>query len=209
MKKHSSRLFVFVLPLFMAVVACTCGLPTSLKDIPIPSLQTRIAPTVAATTDYKFNTGLTIASEKTLDDLIANKTDIPIVEQLAKEKYTESELSQAGKTYTFTVALDKEQPLALLNGWCTTSAKILEDNFKNIKIEFTANGASIDPNYILVTEREDPTNKLFCRSFFIILYNWPKGKTELQVAVTFAQKINDGMSDYPKGTHYYKYTITR
>jgi hypothetical protein len=60
---------------------------------------------------------------------------------------------------------------------------------------------------ILVSEREDGGG-LFCRSFFVVIYGWPKGKTELQVAVTFDTKINDGMGDYAKGTHYYKYIVT-
>jgi hypothetical protein len=130
------------------------------------------------------------------------------LEQLAKENYNTDELSQAGKTYTFTVNINKEQNLVMLNGWCATTQAILRDNFKHITMEFSINGTPIDDNLILVSEREDNSGQLFCRSFFVVLYGWPKGKTELQVAVTFDTKINDGMGDYSKGTHYYKYIVT-
>ncbi len=84
----------------------------------------------------------------------------------------------------------------------------MDDNFQHITLDFKIIGTSIDPKYVSVIEHEDLQSNLFCRSFFVLLSGWPKGKTELTVAVTFDTKINDGIADYPKGTHYYKYVVT-
>ncbi len=194
-------------PFFLFVILA-CSLPTSLPSIQIPSLQTRAAASATASGDSKIGSGPVVASPQTAQDILEKNPDIQILEQLAKENYNTDELSQAGKTYTFTVTINKEQNLVMLNGWCATTQAILRDNFKHITMEFSINGTPIDDNLILVSEREDSSGQLFCRSFFVVLYGWPKGKTELQVAVTFDTKINDGMGDYAKGTHYYKYIVT-
>ena len=198
--------FVPFIPFFLFVILA-CSLPTSLPKIEIPSLQTRAAASATASGDSKVGSGPVVASAQTAQDIIEKNPDIKILEQLAKESYNTDELSQAGKTYTFTVTINKEQNLVMLNGWCATTQAILRDNFKHITMEFSVNGTPIDDKLILVSERED-SGGLFCRSFFVVVYGWPKGKTELQVAVTFDSTINDGIGDYPKGTHYYKYVVT-
>jgi len=204
---HSRFPLVPLIPFFLFVVLA-CSLPTSLPSIQIPSLQTRAAASATASGDSKIGKGPVIASPQTAQDILEKNPDIQILEQLAKESYNTDELSQAGKTYPFTITINKEQNLVMLNGWCATTQAILRDNFKHITMEFSINGTPIDDNLILVSEREDSSGQLFCRSFFVVLYGWPKGKTELQVAVTFDMKINDGMGDYSKGTHYYKYIVT-
>lgn len=205
--KKNSRLIVIVLPLLFAILACTCGLPTSLPDIQIPSLQTRAA-SAGTSSEYRPGKGPNVASVDNTKSFLDKNPDTSLLEELAQEQYTSEELSQPDKTYAFNIQLTGEQPLVMLNGWCATSQKILDDNFKHISLDFKINGTSIDPKYISAIEHEDATSNLFCRSFFVLLSGWPKGKTELTIAVTFDAKINDGMGDYPKGTHYYKYIVT-
>jgi hypothetical protein len=197
--------FVPLFPFFLFVILA-CSLP-SLPSIQIPSLQTRAASSATASGDSKIGKGPIVASAQTAQDIIEKDSDIQLLEELAKESYNTDDLSQAGKTYTFTITINKEQNLVMLNGWCATTQAILRDNFKHIQMEFSVNGTPIDDKMILVSEREDGGG-LYCRSYFVVLYGWPKGKTELQVAVTFDAKINDGMGDYAKGTHYYKYIVT-
>ena len=205
MNRRPSFSLIPLLPFFLFVILA-CSLP-SLPSIQIPSLQTRAAVNATASGDSKIGSGPIVASPQTAQDILEKNPNIQILEQLAKEKYNTDDLSQAGKTYTFTISINKEQNLVMLNGWCATTQEILRDNFKHITMEFSINGTPIDDKLILVSERED-SGGLFCRSFFVVIYGWPKGKTELQVAVTFDTKINDGMGDYPKGTHYYKYIVT-
>lgn len=202
---RSRSLLVPLFP-FCLFAVFACSLP-SLPSIQIPSLQTRAAASATTSGDSKIGSGPIVASPQTAQDILDKNPDIQILEQLAKESYNTDELSQAGKTYTFTLTINKEQNLVMLNGWCATTQEILRDNFKHITMEFSINGTPIDDKLILVSERED-SGGLFCRSFFVVMYGWPKGKTELQVAVTFDTKINDGVGDYPKGTHYYKYIVT-
>ncbi len=129
------------------------------------------------------------------------------LEDLATEKYDSSELSQAGKTYTYTVSLDKDQRLFLINGWCASTQAILSDNYQHIALEFSVNGTPVDLKQFAVFD--GPNGDQFCRFYYAMVFHWPKGTTTIEVKVTFDDKINDGTADYPKGTHVYKYVVTR
>ena len=129
------------------------------------------------------------------------------LDELAAEKYDSSELSQAGKTYTYTVSLDKDQRLFLINGWCATTQAVLSDNYTHIVLDFSVNGAPVDLQQFAVFD--GPSGDQFCRYYYALVYRWPKGTTTIEVKVTFDDKISDGTADYPKGTHVYKYVVTR
>ena len=129
------------------------------------------------------------------------------LDELAAEKYDSSELSQAGKTYTYTVSLDKDQRLFLINGWCATTQAILSDNYTHIALDFSVNGAPVDLKQFAVFE--GPNGDQFCKFYYALVFHWPRGTTTIEVKVTFDDKINDGTADYPKGTHVYKYVVTR
>ncbi len=125
------------------------------------------------------------------------------LEDLAKEKY--SDTSQAGKTYTFTISLDKSQPLLWLNGWCASTAAVLEDNFKHIALKFTLDGKDVPTEKFASFDFDSNGDR--CRYYIAGLDQWPGGEHHLSVDVTFNQVINDGTADYPKGTHTYAYTV--
>jgi hypothetical protein len=129
------------------------------------------------------------------------------LEDLATEKYDSTELSQAGKTYTHTVNLDKDQRLFLINGWCATTQAVLSDNYTHIVLDFSVNGAPVDLQQFAVFD--GPSGDQFCRYYYALVFHWPRGTTTIEVKVTFDDKINDGTADYPKGTHVYKYVVTR
>jgi C-terminal processing protease CtpA/Prc len=129
------------------------------------------------------------------------------LEDLATEKYDSTELSQAGKTYTQTVNLDKDQRLFLMNGWCATTQEILRDNYKHITLEYSVNGTAVPLDHFAVFD--GPNGDQFCKFYYALVFHWPRGTTTIEVKVTFDDKINDGTADYPKGTHVYKYVVTR
>jgi C-terminal processing protease CtpA/Prc len=131
-----------------------------------------------------------------------------LLEELAPETYDPAELSQPGQTYTYTINLRRVEPLIWSNGWCATSQTILEENFRSISIAFTANGEAVDENSIVVVDGQ-PSADLFCRTFYVVVTNWPTGETILEIEVTFARRINDGMDDYAAGTHTYRFVVTR
>lgn len=129
------------------------------------------------------------------------------LDELAAEKYDSSELSQAGKTYTYTVSLDKDQRLFLMNGWCATTQEILRDNYKHITLEYSVNGTAVPLDHFAVFD--GPNGDQYCKLYYALVFHWPRGTTTIEVKVTFDDKINDGAADYPKGTHVYKYVVTR
>jgi hypothetical protein len=131
---------------------------------------------------------------------------IKTLEDVAKEKYKDTELSQAGKTYTYTIGATSAQSLMWITGWCATTQAILDDNNKNITYTFSMNGKPLDITQFAVLEGKQGTQ--FCKLYMMSVSNWPKGDTKLETKVTFANKINDGTADYPAGAHSYVYTVT-
>ncbi len=130
------------------------------------------------------------------------------LEALAPETYDADELSQAGQTYTYTVNLRRVEPLIWSNGWCATTQAILQENFRSIRITFTANDKAVDDRLIQVVDSQSGAD-LFCRTYYLVVTNWPRGETILKNEVTFTRRINDGMADYAAGSHTYLYRVTR
>jgi hypothetical protein len=195
------------LPLAAAVLAMlACA---SFPNLTIPSLSTATAraaltATVEAGGDYHTSSGLVIGSLDTTEKAV--DAQAPFLESLAQEQYAAADLSQAGQTYTYTIDIDKEQTLIWQTNWCTTTEEILNQNMEHIRLEFTVNGESVDPGHIgIVQTRSDD---LYCAYFLASLSEWPQGTTVLKIDMTFTDVINDGMADYPKGTHTYQYTVT-
>jgi C-terminal processing protease CtpA/Prc len=129
------------------------------------------------------------------------------LEDLAAERYDSQELSQAGQTYVYTVNLERDQRLFLINGWCATTQEILRDNYTHITLEYSVNGVAVPLDHFAVFD--GPAGDQFCKYYYSLVYRWPKGATTIEVKVTFDAAINDGIADYPEGTHIYQYVVTR
>ena len=197
-------LLVATLTVSFTILACA-----SLPNFTVPSLATATARAAATVTvesggDYQNESSLTIGSLATIDKAL--DTQAPTLDSLSEERYESAELSQAGETYVHTITLDKEQTLIWQTNWCTTSEEILAQNLERTRILFTVNDEPVDPGHIgtLQTRNED----LYCAYFLTAISTWPKGETVLKIDVTFTEAINDGMADYPKGTHTYQYNVT-
>jgi hypothetical protein len=154
--------------------------------------------------DIKIEGGPTLGAVETTE--AALKANTKALEQVAKERYSPQELAQMNRNFTYTVALDKEQRLTWGWGWCATSQAILDDNYKHIKLEFKASQEIIALDKFFAAS--DESNGLFCKSYYVVVFNWPGGETKLQTKVTFDQKINDGTADYAAGTQTFEYTVT-
>ncbi|MBM4422999.1 MAG: hypothetical protein FJ030_06345 [Chloroflexi bacterium] len=202
--KTSRVLLVVILIAALAALACA-----SLPNFTIPSLATATARaaltvTVQAGGPMTFEDGPTVGA---LDELeTALNSDTAFLDSLSKEQYDSAELSQAGETYTHTIDLPEEQPLIWQTNWCTTTEDILNQNLERMGIEFVVNGQTLDPSHIAAFTTRG--GDLYCAYFMALVYDWPSGTTTLEIHVTFEEKINDGMADYPKGTHTYQYNVT-
>lgn len=178
----------------------------SAKITPTPSVGIEVTQSPLVE-DLHLKSGLVIGSPSTTQALLEKGENLQLLEGLAKEQYDPKELSQAGKTYTYTIQLDKEQSFLWGSNWCATTEEILRDNFQHISFEFSVEDTLIAPSQFLGWETT--LDNMPCRLYYTVVQGWPSGTTHLQVKVTFDQLINDGNSDFPAGTHYYRYAVTR
>jgi hypothetical protein len=194
--------------LVLSLAALACNSVSSLQPASLQTLQARTAVTQTAEVlgDLRLESGLVIGSPNTTKEFLQKNQNIQLLEGLAVEQYQPEELSQAGKTYTYTIKLDQEQPFLWGSNWCTTTDKLLRDNFKHISFEFSVEDTPIAPNQFLVWD--NPLDDMQCRLYYTVLRGWPSGTTHLQIKITFDQAINDGKNDFPAGTHTYRYAVT-
>ncbi len=136
-----------------------------------------------------------------------------VLEALASERYTASELAQMNQTFPFTIDLAGDTPALWEYGWCATTAAILADNLKHITPQFSMNGQPVDVGkfYAFDSQSADSqTNQTIqCHSLAVVVTHGPQGQSKLQTLVTFDAKVNDGMGDYEPGTQTFDYTVTR
>jgi C-terminal processing protease CtpA/Prc len=130
------------------------------------------------------------------------------LEDLALEDYPAGQLSQAGRTYTYTVVLDKDQRLIWIAGWCADTEAGLAENLAALQIAFSANGQPVDAAQFAKFEGQ-VSEQQFCHFQYTAIYQWPSGLTRLSTQVTITQPINDGSADFPAGTHTYLYEVSK
>lgn len=118
-----------------------------------------------------------------------------------------SGINQPGDVYRYEITLDKSRPALWSYVWCTTTQKILDENFKNIKLEFYVGETPVSIDKFVVNNYGTSDN-LYCREYYSVINTWPRGRFHLETRVTFLADINDGMDIYPAGTHFYRYTVT-
>lgn len=155
--------------------------------------------------DYRTEGGLTLGAPEVARAALQAGT--PLLDALAPEIYDSAELEEVGRTFTYTVTLNRDQRLLWQLGWCATSPAILEDNFENLTIRFAVNGAPVDLDRFAVLDTT--SGDLYCKTYFTVVYRWPVGQTRLESIVTFNATVNDGLSDYPPGSQSFLYVVTR
>lgn len=127
----------------------------------------------------------------------------PFLEDKASEKYQSADYQKPGKL-TFTVGLAPSDQVVWAYYWCATTQSVLDDNFKSIKLKFMLDGKDVTSQ---MQKSDVPNNGQQCRVYFSSLGNWPAGSHHLATTATFANKINDGTSDYPAGDYLLDYTV--
>ena len=133
----------------------------------------------------------------------AFEAQTPWLQELAPETYDLT--SQAGETYTYTIEMDRSQEVMWVYGWCTVTQEQLAQNWENISLVFTLDGESVPLDSFV--RLEDKSGDLECRTHYALLADWPSGEHELTTEVTFATAINDGLDDFPAGTHIFEYRV--
>ncbi len=144
----------------------------------------------------------TIASKA---DAEANVASVQPIEDLAREKYTNAELSQMDGVFTYTIALKESTDMLWSWGWCASSKETLDDNLKHITLKFSLNGEEVPPDTLANFEGEN--NGQFCSFYYTILSDWPAGQHSVQTVATFDAPINDGTNDYPAGAQTFQYDV--
>jgi len=137
---------------------------------------------------------------------IAISEQTRVLDALAPEEYSDEALAQVGETFTYTVTLDRNEKLIWVYGWCATTQAILEQNLERMTFDFSVNGTPVDARQFQVFDGQ--ADDLECRSYTAVVYDWPTGTTTLETKVTYDEKINDGLADYPEGSQAFVYTVT-
>jgi hypothetical protein len=125
----------------------------------------------------------------------------------ALEKYSAEELNQTGKTLTYTIYLEKSEPLAWGMGWCATTEAVLSQNFDHISYTFILNGKNILLDQFVEVEYYSENTQGYCRQYYTILTDWSPGEHLIKTIIEYDQLINDGWDDYPAGTKTYEYRV--
>ena len=129
-----------------------------------------------------------------------------LLEDLAAEHYPSDQLSQAGRTYVYTINLTQDQRLIWAGTWCADTQAHLTDNLKAIDFAFSANGKPVD--LAQFANFQGMVGQQFCQYYYTAAYQWPSGATRLVTKLTFTVPINDGTATYPAGTRTYQYDVT-
>jgi len=133
-------------------------------------------------------------------------TDWVYLHALAEEKYTEADFAKPG-TLTFTVKITNDKPTYFDYGWCTTTKEILKQNFEHITVSLYFNEQELGTDVVHPVSYTR-TDGLVCLDFGVLMSDWPAGNYKLESAVTFDEKINDGLDDYEAGDYIHQYNVT-
>jgi len=133
-------------------------------------------------------------------------TDWVYLHALAEEKYTEADFAKPG-TLTFTVKITNDKPTYFDYGWCTTTEEILKQNFEHITVSLYFNEQELGTDVVHPVSYTR-TDGLVCLDIGVLMSDWPAGNYKLESAVTFDEKINDGLDDYEAGDYIHQYNVT-
>jgi hypothetical protein len=126
------------------------------------------------------------------------------LEDAAREKPDSAQFSAPGTT-TYTVSLDKSEPLIWAYAWCAKDAATLEENLKRIRLKFVLDGVETGMDK-MSTYGSDANGKK-CMLIYTGLTDWPAGEHHLSTMATFTGTLNDGVTEFPAGEYVLEYTV--
>jgi len=127
------------------------------------------------------------------------------LEELAQEQYGADELVRMDRTFTYTIPLNQSRDLLWAWSWCAINQNTLEQNLKNIQLDFSLAGDDIPLDQFQRLDYDSGSQK--CTAFITMLSDWQAGENHLSTTVTFTAQINDGMADYPAGKQIFDYAV--
>jgi len=136
----------------------------------------------------------------------AHAKHISDLKNLSRIRPDLSGINEPGDVYEYAITLERSRPALWSYQWCATTKGILDQNFRNMELEFLVDGIAI-PDYRLAV-RDFSSSGFFCREYYTLIKTWPRGRFQLETRVTFTKGIGDGMDRYQAGTHFFRYTVT-
>jgi C-terminal processing protease CtpA/Prc len=127
------------------------------------------------------------------------------LEEVAKEKYSADDLIKMDQTFTYTIALNKSQDLFWVWGWCAIDQNTLDQNLKDIQLDFSLAGDVVPLDQLQKLDYDSGSQK--CTAYITVLSDWQAGENHLSTTATFTTPINDGSADYPAGKQVFDYTV--
>jgi len=144
-----------------------------------------------------------LADKAGVDAAISAKTKQ--LEDLAKEKYSSSQLSKVDTTFTYTIALDKSETILWATAGVAKTRPPSTRNYQHIKMAFKLAGKDVPLSQF--QKLDYASNGQQCRAYVTALSNWQGGENHLSTVVTFDASINDGSTDYAAGKQTYDFTV--
>ena len=118
------------------------------------------------------------------------------------------EAQTAPETMTWPVSVNSQEPVLIIEGWCTADKQTLNQNFQHITflLEVDSKDVPVNSLYLLDHEQTD----MFCRSYLGIIWQWPAGEHTISNTMHLDEAINDGWDDYMAGDYIdvFKITVT-
>jgi len=139
-----------------------------------------------------------------LEDALNASTN-QYIESMAAGQHTQKEMSQVGKTLTYTINLKSNQPLVWTPRWCASDEAKLDENLKQLDFAFYLNDEPIDESHIFA--KKEVYYDMACQTYYAYLFNWPKSTTYLKYVVTIKEPLEDGTYSYPAGEQTFIFKI--
>ncbi len=153
--------------------------------------------------------GVTPANPPTLSkdfDLVeALNNNQKTLEDLAKEKYSDTDIAAGPKTFTYTIPLAESRDIIWLYAWCTKTDAQFKDNWAKIKLAFKLNGKDVPLDQFKTEDLRGQSGP--CRVYYAKLSSWSAGENVLQTIATFTAGMNDGSYDYKPGDFIFEYHV--
>jgi C-terminal processing protease CtpA/Prc len=127
------------------------------------------------------------------------------LEQRARESYSAADLATIGRTFTYTISLEKSEPLLWAWGWCAKDQQTLANNLAEINPLFSLNGVNIPLEQFAKAEYQ--ASGQACLAYFALVTDFAAGEHHLVTRVQIANPINDGALDFPAGEQVFDYAV--
>jgi len=167
-----------------------------------------VLPTSTPTQTPKTELGFTLVEPQAALKLAP---DLKTFTELAVEQYSDASWNKLNVKLIFTVNSQTDVPIVWYWGWCATTDEILQQNLKQIKVVFEADGYVI-PKDQLANETYEATDTTYkgwkCQDYLTILRDWKPGTYKLKQTINFSSTINDGKVTFEAGSMFREYNVT-